>query len=196
MFGHLNASAASAGWSVAEERVAEHTLGQTRRGMRCGGRRTGRTVLPDSFHLILPHSRPTYPDWPEQPNSSKSPNQNCETELRATPEHPAASGFDLVRSGASAKGQATGGASTLPLVAVYNIYARLESNHFPQAIPLRRVWKRLPNTNIIISAPMTSNTKKLKWQRHSIEKVMEEVYRCAGSLEELKRGFENQEQTA
>ncbi|KAJ1127872.1 hypothetical protein NDU88_006265 [Pleurodeles waltl] len=61
--------------------------------------------------------------------------------------------------------------AALPLVDAYNIYARLESDHFPKAIQLRWVWKQLPTANIIIAAPMSYNTKKLKWQGDGIKKV-------------------------
>ncbi|KAJ1188709.1 hypothetical protein NDU88_005466 [Pleurodeles waltl] len=54
---------------------------------------------------------------------------------------------------------------------------------------LRWVWKRLPTASII-------NTKKLKWQWRGIKKVMEELYRRAGSIDELNRESENQELTA
>ncbi|KAJ1152792.1 hypothetical protein NDU88_005567 [Pleurodeles waltl] len=80
-------------------------------------------------------------------------------------------------------------------IAIYKILARPESDHFPQTILLRQACKRLPTSNITIADPRTKNVKKLKWQGQGIEKEMEAVHCDAGSLEELKNDFENQEDT-
>ncbi|KAJ1087605.1 hypothetical protein NDU88_000772 [Pleurodeles waltl] len=81
----------------------------------------------------------------------------------------------------------------LPLVSAYRIQQRTESDHFPQLTKIRNEWNRLPTANIIISAPMTYDTKKLKWKGPGLDKVMEEVYRSAGTTKELKELLRVQE---
>ncbi|KAJ1177971.1 hypothetical protein NDU88_003221 [Pleurodeles waltl] len=75
----------------------------------------------------------------------------------------------------------------------YRIQQRTESDHFPQLIKIRNKWNRLPTANIIISAPETYDTKKLKWKGPGLDKVMEEVYRSAGTTKELKELLRVQE---
>ncbi|KAJ1187157.1 hypothetical protein NDU88_003936 [Pleurodeles waltl] len=58
----------------------------------------------------------------------------------------------------------------------------------------RNEWNRLPSANIIISAPVTYDIKKVKWKGHGLGKVMEEVHRNAGTLEELKDTLRKREQ--
>ncbi|KAJ1123871.1 hypothetical protein NDU88_002338 [Pleurodeles waltl] len=76
----------------------------------------------------------------------------------------------------------------------YKIQQRIESDHFPQLIKIRKEWNRLPTANIIISAPVTYDTKKGKWKGPDLDKVMEEVYRSAGTNKELKETLRTQEQ--
>ncbi|KAJ1123156.1 hypothetical protein NDU88_001629 [Pleurodeles waltl] len=71
--------------------------------------------------------------------------------------------------------------TALPLVPSYKIQERTGSDHFPQLIKIRNNWSRLPSANIIISALVTYDTKKLKWRGPGLETVMEEVYRSAGT---------------
>ncbi|KAJ1163793.1 hypothetical protein NDU88_004245 [Pleurodeles waltl] len=73
------------------------------------------------------------------------------------------------------------------------IQQRTESDHFPQLIKIRNEWNLLPIANIIISAPVTYDTKKLKWKGPGLDKVMEEVYRSAGTTKELKESLSAQE---
>ncbi|KAJ1209496.1 hypothetical protein NDU88_004874 [Pleurodeles waltl] len=84
--------------------------------------------------------------------------------------------------------------TALPLILVYKIHQRTESDHFPQLIKIRNKWNRLFSANIIISAPVTYDTKKLKWKGPVLGKVMEEVYRNAGTTEDLKESLGMQEQ--
>ncbi|KAJ1205738.1 hypothetical protein NDU88_001165 [Pleurodeles waltl] len=70
---------------------------------------------------------------------------------------------------------------------------RTESDHFPHLIKIRNEWNRLPTANIIISAPVTYDTKKLKWKGPGLDKVMEEVCRSAGTTKELKESLSAQE---
>ncbi|KAJ1106733.1 hypothetical protein NDU88_004133 [Pleurodeles waltl] len=79
--------------------------------------------------------------------------------------------------------------TALPLVSAYRIQQRTESDHFPQLIKIRNEWNRLPTANIIISAPVTYDTEKLKWMGPGLEKVMEEVCRSAGTTKELKESL-------
>ncbi|KAJ1117841.1 hypothetical protein NDU88_006037 [Pleurodeles waltl] len=51
---------------------------------------------------------------------------------------------------------------------------------------IRNNWSRLPSANIVISAPVTYDTKKLKWRGPGLETAMEEVYCSAGTINELK----------
>ncbi|KAJ1180188.1 hypothetical protein NDU88_005411 [Pleurodeles waltl] len=50
-----------------------------------------------------------------------------------------------------------------------------------------------PHRNIIISAPVTYDTKELKWKGLGLDKVMEEVYRSEGTTIELKESLRVQE---
>ncbi|KAJ1170154.1 hypothetical protein NDU88_002035 [Pleurodeles waltl] len=84
--------------------------------------------------------------------------------------------------------------TALPLVSSYRIQERTESDHFPQLIKIRNNWSRLPSANIIISAPMTQNTKILKWRGPGLKTVMEEVYHSAGTINEPKETLRKQEQ--
>ncbi|KAJ1202061.1 hypothetical protein NDU88_005864 [Pleurodeles waltl] len=68
-----------------------------------------------------------------------------------------------------------------------------ERDHFPQLIKIWNNWSWLPSTNIIISAPVTYDTKYLKWRGPGLETVMEEVYRNAGTINELKKTLRMQE---
>ncbi|KAJ1099437.1 hypothetical protein NDU88_004538 [Pleurodeles waltl] len=83
--------------------------------------------------------------------------------------------------------------TALPLVSAYRIQQCTESDHFPQLIKIRNEWNRLPAANIIISAPVTYGTKKLKWKELGLDKVMEYVYRSAGTTKELKESLRVQE---
>ncbi|KAJ1183524.1 hypothetical protein NDU88_000342 [Pleurodeles waltl] len=83
--------------------------------------------------------------------------------------------------------------TALPLVSAYMIQQRTESNHFPQLNKIRNEWNRLPTANIIISALVTYDTKNLKWKGAGLDKVMEEVYRSAGTTKELKESLSVQE---
>ncbi|KAJ1184344.1 hypothetical protein NDU88_001152 [Pleurodeles waltl] len=47
--------------------------------------------------------------------------------------------------------------------------------------------------NILISAPVTYDTKKFKWKGPGLDKVMEVVYRSAGTTKELKESLRVQE---
>ncbi|KAJ1124431.1 hypothetical protein NDU88_002892 [Pleurodeles waltl] len=73
------------------------------------------------------------------------------------------------------------------------IQQRTESDPFPQLIKIRNEWNWLPTANIIVSAPVTYDTKKLKWKGPGLDKVMEEVYRSAGTTKELKELLRVQE---
>ncbi|KAJ1199184.1 hypothetical protein NDU88_003022 [Pleurodeles waltl] len=84
--------------------------------------------------------------------------------------------------------------TALPLVSSYRIQERTESDHFPQLIKIQNNWSWLPSANIIISASVTYDTKKLKWRGPCLETVMEEVYRNAGTINELKETLRMQEQ--
>ncbi|KAJ1089086.1 hypothetical protein NDU88_002239 [Pleurodeles waltl] len=84
--------------------------------------------------------------------------------------------------------------TALPLISSYRIQERTESDHFPQLIEIRNNWNRLPSANIIISAPVTFDTKKLKWRGLGLGIVMEEEYRSAGTINELKESLGMQEQ--
>ncbi|KAJ1082943.1 hypothetical protein NDU88_003104 [Pleurodeles waltl] len=79
------------------------------------------------------------------------------------------------------------------MVSAYRIQQRTESDHFPQLITFRNEWNRLPTANIIISAPATCDTKKLKWKGPGLDKVMEIVYRSAGTAKDLKESLRGQE---
>ncbi|KAJ1143597.1 hypothetical protein NDU88_009903 [Pleurodeles waltl] len=81
----------------------------------------------------------------------------------------------------------------LPLVSAYRIQQRTESDHLPQLIKIRNEWNRLPTANIMISAPVTYDTKKQKWKGPGLHKVMEEVYHSAGTTKELKELLRVQE---
>ncbi|KAJ1152520.1 hypothetical protein NDU88_005295 [Pleurodeles waltl] len=81
----------------------------------------------------------------------------------------------------------------LPLVSAYRIQQRTESDHFPQLFKIRNEWNWIPTANIIISASVTYDTKKLKWKGPGLNKVMEEVYRSAGTTKELKELLKEQE---
>ncbi|KAJ1202302.1 hypothetical protein NDU88_006102 [Pleurodeles waltl] len=83
--------------------------------------------------------------------------------------------------------------TALPLVSAYVIQQRTESDHFPQLIKIWNEWNQLPTPNIIISAPVIYDTKKLKWKGPGLDKVMEEVYRSAGTTKELKEPLSAQE---
>ncbi|KAJ1170446.1 hypothetical protein NDU88_002323 [Pleurodeles waltl] len=76
--------------------------------------------------------------------------------------------------------------TALTLVSAYRIQQRTESDHFPQLIKIRNEWNRLRTANIIISAPVTYDTKKLKLKGPGLDKVMEVVYHSAGATKELK----------
>ncbi|KAJ1191397.1 hypothetical protein NDU88_000713 [Pleurodeles waltl] len=79
--------------------------------------------------------------------------------------------------------------TALPLVSAYGIQQRTESDHFPQLIKIRNEWNRLPTANIVISAPVTYDTKKLKWKGPGLVKVMEVVYHSAGATKEPKESL-------
>ncbi|KAJ1188355.1 hypothetical protein NDU88_005116 [Pleurodeles waltl] len=94
---------------------------------------------------------------------------------------------------ASEKGDAEGLATFWEERGPFRIQQRTESDHFPQLIKIRNEWDRLPTANIIISAPVTYDTKKLKWKGPGLDKVMEEVYCSAGTTKELKELLRVQE---
>ncbi|KAJ1139452.1 hypothetical protein NDU88_005824 [Pleurodeles waltl] len=73
----------------------------------------------------------------------------------------------------------------------YRIQQRTESDHFPKLIKIRNEWNRLPT--VIISVPVTYDTKKLKWKGPGLDKVMEAVCHSAGTTKELKESLRVQE---
>ncbi|KAJ1153638.1 hypothetical protein NDU88_006397 [Pleurodeles waltl] len=109
---------------------------------------------------------------------------------RQQPQHPArpeleCRGLEALKAGSSLSPRSP--------KSTYRIQQRRESDHFPQLIEIRNEWNRLPTSNIIISAPVTYDTKNLKWKGPGLDKVMEEVYRSAGTTKELKELLRVQE---
>ncbi|KAJ1120256.1 hypothetical protein NDU88_008464 [Pleurodeles waltl] len=131
------------------------------------GQRPGKSGNPRARgrYLSGPRQQPQQPAWPEL--ESRSP------------------ALEALEAGSSLSPRSPKSA--------YRIQQRTESDHFPQLIKIRNEWNRLPTANIIISAPVTYDTKKLKWKGPGLDKVMEEVFRSAGTTKELKELLRVQE---
>ncbi|KAJ1155455.1 hypothetical protein NDU88_008185 [Pleurodeles waltl] len=88
----------------------------------------------------------------------------------------------------------TSGDSWKALLATMDaISAAIQFQADKQDTQIRNEWNRLPIANIIISAPVTYDTKKLKWKEPGLDIVMEEVYHSAGTTKELKESLSVQE---
>ncbi|KAJ1144539.1 hypothetical protein NDU88_010837 [Pleurodeles waltl] len=114
------------------------------------------------------------------------------------PQHPTPNSRNRMpapwRQGKKERRKGTGGGASEAPIAAYRIQQRTESDRFPQLIKIRNEWNRLPTDNFIISAPVSYDTKTLKWKGPGLDKVMEEVYCSAGTTKELKETLRTQEQ--